>query len=120
MPAIGPDWYTWEGSNFSRASFTNVWIIALSTYGVGDIVTSIALIWFSPAHVEGNPLIALSISLFGGGGYLALKLLSLFGCLGISLIAGFQDRDPLLFYGPPLLLAAVGAVSTVYNLWIML
>jgi len=97
----------------------NVWLFALLTYGVGDLVTSITLIWFSPDHLEGNPLIAGAISAFGGGGFLAVKLLAMFGCLGVSLWAGVQGRDALLFYGPPVMLGLFGGVVTTWNLWLL-
>jgi hypothetical protein len=120
VTASNADWYTFEGSAFSEASFVRAWLVASATYGVGDVVTTIALVWFLPAYTEANPLIVLAIETFGGGGYLAVKLLVFFGCLGISFWAGFADEDRLFFYGPPALLAVVGAVSTGYNLWLLL
>lgn len=119
MTARRPDWYTFEDGAFSEASFVHVWLVASATYGVGDVVTTIALVWFSPVHTEANPVIVLAIAAFGGGGYLAVKLLVFFACLGISLWAGVADGDPLFFYGPPLGLAVVGAVITGYNLWLL-
>jgi len=88
-----PNWYTFDGNEFSRDSFVHVWLLALSTDGVGDVVTTIALLWFSPYHVEANPVVAGAITPFGGGGYLGLKLLSFFGCLGVSVWAGVRGRN---------------------------
>lgn len=119
MTSDAGDWYTFEGRAFTEESFVRVWLVALATYGVGDVVTTIALVWFSPAHAEANPAVELAIATFGGGGYLALKLLAFFACLGISLREGFLEADRLFFYGPPLLLAALGAASTGYNLLIL-
>lgn len=119
MMAADPDWYTFEGGPFSEVSFVRVWMLALVTYGVGDVVTTIALVWFVPGLGEANPLVVFAVATFGGGGYLALKLLAFFASLGISLWAGFQEADPVFFFGPPLLLAAVGAVLTGYNLWLL-
>ena len=113
------DWYTFEGSKYSGDRFTAVWLVALLTYGVGDIVTTIAIAWFSLAHVEANPLIAEAITLFGGGGYLALKLLAFFLAIGISVWAGVQESDPVLFYGPLAILAVVGLGLTLWNAWLL-
>lgn len=104
---------------FSEASFIRVWLLASATYGVGDVVTTIALVWFSAGHGEANPAVALAIATFGGGGYLAMKLFGFFACLGISLGVGLPDEDSLFFYGPPLVLAVVGAAITGYNLWLL-
>ncbi|MFB6143460.1 MAG: hypothetical protein ABEJ30_08990 [Halorientalis sp.] len=108
-------WLTFDGVSFNPESFSRVWLLALATYGVGDVVTTIGLVWFSPVHVEANPVIAAAIALFGGGGFLALKLLAFYVCLGISLTA-LGDEDPFVFYVPPLTLAAIGLFTTLYNL----
>lgn len=114
------DWLTLEGVSFDKERFALVWLMALATYGVGDLVTSIALIWFSPLYVEANPLIAWAISLFGGGGFLALKLWVFYLAIGISIWAGVLCEDRLLFYGPPIVLTIFGIVTTAFNLHLML
>lgn len=119
MAATDVDWGTFEGVSFSRDVFTDVWLLALATYGVGDVVTTIALVWFSPLHVEANPLISASIAAFGGGGFLALKLLAFYACLGIAVWGGVLHDDPLLFYVPPVVLTIVGAVATAINLHLL-
>lgn len=116
MSTVERKWLTLDGVPFSTASFTQVWLFALATYGVGDVVTTIALVWFSPYHVEANPVVATAIGAFGGGGFLALKLLSFYACLGIALWAGALDDDFLLFYLPPVVLALAGTVTTILNL----
>ncbi len=120
MATRDASWTTLEGASFSEGSFAGVWLVALAAYGVGDIVTTIALVWFSPLHVEANPIIAAAIAAFGGGGFLALKLLVFYACLGISVWGAVADDDPVLFYGPPLVLGAMGLFATAHNLNLLL
>lgn len=118
--ADGPvNWVTFENAPFSSDSFSNVWLAALATYGVGDVVTTIALIYFVPLTTEANPVIRVAIETFGGGGFLALKLLVFYGCIAISIWAGLLVKDRLMFYGPPLVLAVFGGVTTLFNLALM-
>jgi len=116
MAAADIDWLTLEGSPFSRQSFSGVWAVALATYGVGDVVTTIAIVYFTSAFTEANPAIRWAIQSFGGGGFLGLKLLVIYCCLGVSIWGGVLDEDPLLFYGPPALLTVMGLGVTVFNL----
>lgn len=120
MSTVEADWLTLERSPFDLDSFSTVWLLAAATYGVGDVVTTIAIVWFSPIYAEANPLIRFAVELFGGGGFLALKLLVFYAVLMISLWAGVPEKDRLMFYGPPLVLSAVGAFTTVHNLLLML
>ncbi|MFB6188829.1 MAG: hypothetical protein ABEI57_03000 [Halapricum sp.] len=119
MAAAEADWLTLAQPEFDVESFSIVWLLAVATYGVGDVVTTIAIVWFLPLYAEANPLIHFAVSLFGGGGFLAVKLLVFYGVLAISLWAGFQGRDKLMFYGPPIVLALVGLFTTVHNLALM-
>lgn len=119
MATARPEWLHFEGSPFEEETFRNIWLLALATYGVGDIVTTITIAYFSRVHVEANPIVNLSIDLFGGGGFLAMKLLVLYACLGISIWAGRLEDDRLLFYGPPVLLTFVGLIVTATNLFIL-
>ena len=120
METVEANWLTLEHSPFDIDSFSSVWLVAAATYGVGDVVTTIAIIWFMPFFTEANPLIQFAVEIFGGGGFLALKLLVFYAVLGISLWAGVPERDRLMFYGPPLVLAVVGAATTLHNLNLML
>jgi hypothetical protein len=120
MSTADASWTSLEGASFSEDAFARVWLLALAGYGVGDVVTTIALVWFSPFHVEANPIIAAAIAAFGGGGFLALKLVVIYACLGISLWGGLLDDDPVLFYAPPLVLGAMGAFATVHNLGLLI
>lgn len=119
MSTADASWTSLETASFSEDAFARVWLLALAGYGVGDVVTTIALVWFSPLHVEANPIIAAAIAAFGGGGFLALKLLVIYACLGISLWGALVDDDPVLFYAPPLVLGVMGAFATVHNLGLL-
>jgi len=120
MATAQANWLTLEGASFDEVSFSRVWLVALATYGVGDVVTTIALVYFSDLHTEANPVIRQAIMAFGGGGFLGLKLLVIYTCIGVSLWAGVGDDDRLMFYAPPLLLALVGAYTTAHNLGLLL
>jgi hypothetical protein len=119
MATADENWLHFEDSPFSEVSFSRVWLLAAATYGVGDVVTTIALVWFSELTTEANPVIREAIMAFGGGGFLALKLLVLYACIGISIWAGKGANDRLMFYGPPVLLAVVGLYTTLHNLSIL-
>ena len=120
MSTTGWSWFTLEESPFDEVSFSRAWLLAIATYGVGDVVTTIALVYFSDLHTEANPVIRQAIMAFGGGGFLGLKLLVIYVCIGISLWAGLADEDRLMFYGPPLLLALLGLYTTVHNLGLLI
>jgi hypothetical protein len=116
MATADAEWLTLDGTRFEERSFSRVWLVAAATYGVGDIVTTITIIWFIPWFTEANPVIRVAIEAFGGGGFLALKLLVFYAAIGISLWGGLLDDDPVLFYGPPVVLTIFGVLTTVLNL----
>ena len=100
---------------FDEREFRRLWLLAAATYGVGDIVTTIALVQFSTALQEGNSLLRLAFQQFGPAALVTLKLAILLACIAVSVDAARRD-DRLLYYLPPALLAIVGAFTTVYNL----
>jgi hypothetical protein len=100
---------------FDEREFSRLWLLAVATYGVGDIVTTVALVWFVPRLSEGNLFLGSVVAEFGLAGLVGLKLLVFFVCIGVSLWAA-PDGDRLSYYLPPALLAVVGAFTTVYNL----
>lgn len=120
MVTAETNWLTLEGSAYSPDSFSSAWLAALATYGVGDVVTTIAIVYFTPVFTEANPAVRLAIETFGGGGFLALKLLVFYACIGISVWGGVLDEDPVLFYGPPAVLTAFGVAVTWFNLGLLL
>ncbi len=90
------------------------WLIALASYGLGDLVTT---------------LVGLAAGRGSEAGPLAASLLGRFGLLGIVLL---KLTSLLVFYllwalGPepgrvavPLALVVVGVGVTVWNLWVLL
>ncbi|WP_198665622.1 MULTISPECIES: hypothetical protein [Haloprofundus] len=104
---------------FDEREFTNLWFLAALGYGVGDTVTTIALMGYSPTTVEGNPVLRWAVTEFGQSGLVGLKLVAFLACLALSLDAA-RDGDRLWYYAPPIALTLVGAFTTVYNVRLML
>lgn len=108
-----------DNTPFDPTEFSRLWFLSALTYGVGDIVTTLALVGYSATVNEGNALLRAAIGSFGLWGLIGLKLLAFLFCLGISLY-GARDGDSALYYGPPAMLALVGAFTTVYNLRLLI
>jgi hypothetical protein len=104
---------------YDEREFTLLWLVAAATYGVGDVVTTVAIAWFSRTVREGNPLVAGAIEAFGQGGLIGLKLGAFLLCIAISLLAA-RARDDTMYYLPPAVLSVVGFVATAYNLVLLL
>lgn len=119
MSTADGTWSPLDTGPFHLGSFSAVWIAAFVTYGVGDVLTTFALVYLDPLAGEANPVVRAAIEAFGSGGLVGLKLLVFSVCIGISLRSGLAKRDGLLFYGPPVLLAGIGAVVTLFNLAIL-
>lgn len=100
---------------FDEREFTLLWLIALSTYGVGDIVTTVSILSFVERIEEANVLIGTATALYGQWGLIVPKLVAFFTCLGVSLY-GAQAHDKFLYYLPPVALSVLGAFATAYNL----
>ncbi|RAW45880.1 hypothetical protein DQW50_06630 [Halorubrum sp. 48-1-W] len=98
--------------------FYTLWIAATSTYGVGDIVSTIAFLTYVPEIDEANPIVALALDSFGLAGLVALKIAVYLVMLWISVV-GARDGDGLLYYFPPVLLTAVGLYLTASNVRLM-
>lgn len=116
---VGRSWLTLEGTPFTEGEFSRLWLLATATYGVGDIVTTTALIHFSAAVNEANVLVRLAVESSGQAGLVGLKLAVLLTCLGISLSAA-NEEDAFSYYLPPLVLSVVGAFVTTYNVRLLL
>jgi hypothetical protein len=108
-----------DGTPFDGTEFSRLWFLATLTYGVGDVVTTLALVGHSATVDEGNALLRIAVDAFGLWGLVGLKLAAFLCCLGISL-RGARDADATLYYGPPATLALVGAFTTAYNLRLLI
>jgi hypothetical protein len=98
--------------------FYSLWIAATTTYGVGDIVSTIAFLEYVPAVDEANPVVAGALDAFGLAGLVGLKIAVYLVMLWIS-VHGAREGDGLLYYFPPVLLTAVGLVLTGSNVWLL-
>lgn len=104
----------------TQREFVWLWIAATTGYGVGDVVTTIALVKYHPTVSEGNPMIAHAMDALGLGGLVAVKLLAFAVCFGLSFYAVRVWRDRFVYYFPPIVLLAFGVFFTVYNVRLML
>ncbi|MFB6207328.1 MAG: hypothetical protein ABEJ05_12475 [Haloglomus sp.] len=100
---------------FCSEEFARLWLIATATYVVGDSVTTMAIVRHSRTVTEGNAAMAAAIDAFGQAGLIGLKLAAMLFGIGVSVYAA-RERDRLLYYTPPVLLAVVGAFATAYNI----
>lgn len=100
---------------FDVREFYTLWLVAVLLYGAGDTITSIAILGLGPGLVEANPLIRTLVQAAGVPGLVAVKLIALIACLFVSLSARRLGGDPLVYYGPPAMLAIVGAFTTAFN-----
>jgi hypothetical protein len=93
-----------------------LWMVATMTYGVGDMVTTVALLSFDASVGEANALVRVAVDAFGLAGLVGVKL-AVFGvCLGVHVFAIGDTDDPIVLYAPPVVLAVVGAFTTAFNL----
>lgn len=114
------EWLGVDDAVSSEAEFYWLWIGATAAYGVGDMVTTIALVFYAPGVTEGNPVVAAALGSFGLAGLVAAKLAVFVGCLGLSVYAMHAWADRVMFAFPPLLLAALGTVLTLVNVRLLL
>lgn len=105
-------------TSFSADSFVGVWATAAATYGAGDTLTTLAVIWYSTTVVEANPVVAFVTSTAGVPGLVVLKLAAFLACLCLALDAA-RRADSLGFYFPPAMLAVLGAFASTTNLLLL-
>lgn len=110
-------WFSLEDTHFEgdEDRFRLVWLIAVATYGVGDIVTTTAVVFFDPGIQEANPLIREAAKSFGSLGVVPLKLAVFFGFIWVSVYFA-RNGDERLSYAPPAVLTLMGSLVTVHNL----
>jgi len=107
-------WLSLDETGFDPTEFSRLWFVATLTYGVGDIVTTLAV--FRAGGVgEGNGLLRAATATLGQAGLVGVKLAAFGVCLAVSLWAAQAD-DRIGFYLPPAALAVAGAFTTVFNL----
>lgn len=90
------------------------------TYGVGDIVSTIAFLEYVPTVEEANPVVAFALDAVGLSGLVVLKSVVYLVMVWIC-VSGARDGDALLYYFPPVLLTVVGTYLTASNvrlLWL--
>ncbi|SFR48099.1 MULTISPECIES: hypothetical protein [Halorubrum] len=100
--------------------FRWLWIAATATYGVGDLVSTIAFLEYVPTIREANPVVRFALESFGLSGLVALKIVVYLVMLWIS-VEGAREGDGLLYYFPPVVLTVTGAYLTASNvrlLWV--
>jgi hypothetical protein len=106
------EWYRWRRRE-STELFV-LWGVAAATYGVGDVLTTIVLVYAVPGLGEANPFVHWGLDTFGIPGLVALKL-AVFG-IGIYVSRlGITHRDRLMYYSPPVVMTCVGLAATVVN-----
>lgn len=103
----------------NRAEFYTLWAVALLTYGVGDLASTIVAVSGPREASELNPFVASSLDLFGPSGFIILKGTVFTILLGISLHGAKRD-DHMSYYAPPILAIAVGIFLTVWNVRVIL
>ncbi|WP_435118408.1 hypothetical protein [Halolamina sp. C58] len=99
--------------------FVLLWAIAAATYGAGDVLTTLVLLYRNPNVVETNALVRAATDAFGPAGLVGLKLGVFLLCLAISVGATGRD-DRALYYLPPVALALIGAFTTSMNLRLLI
>lgn len=92
-----------------------LWIAATATYGVGDVVSTVAFLRYVPTIEEANPVVRVALDSFGLSGLVALKVAVYLVMLWIS-VEGAREGDGLLYYFPPVLLTLAGTYLTASNL----
>lgn len=106
-------------SHFDSSEFYQLWLVALATYGVGDIVTTIALLRFVNRIDELNVIVETVVGLYGEAALVVLKFVVFAVAIGVS-VYGDRVDDWVLFYLPPTTLAVIGGFTTAYNIRLFL
>lgn len=88
-----------------------MWIFAVTTYGVGDMVTTITILEFDVGVNEANLLLQQVFDSPGEAGLIGLKLAVFFLRLTETMVVVKYRDDWPMYYVPPLI--RIGLVSTV-------
>jgi hypothetical protein len=103
------EWYRWKRRHSTELYL--LWGIAALTYGGGDLLTTIILVYGVPGLGEANPFARWSLEAFGLPGLVALKLFVFAIALLVSRV-GLR----LLYNVPPVGDDRFGIGTTVVNL----
>lgn len=112
---VDPDGFVTLDDAIDERQFSALWHLAAATYGVGDIVTTVALLYFSSSVGEANALLVAAVDAFGRAGLVGTKLAAFGVVLAIS-AAGGATGDRFLCYLPPAVVTIVGTFTTAFNL----
>lgn len=99
----------------NEEEFYLLWLMAAVTYGIGDIVTTVAIIELENSVRETNPLLLYLTSNIGYAGLVGLKIAAFLVCIAVTIFA-LRKNWPLFYYIPPIALTAIGLGLTVFNL----
>ncbi len=105
----------------TRASteFYVLWGLALLTYGIGDIVTTLWVVYGDPTLGEANPLIRWLLQTLSVPGFVGVKL-AVF-VIGARISWTAVTRGSVIFYyAPPLGMIVFGLYATAVNLVLIL
>ncbi|MEZ3117341.1 hypothetical protein RYH80_15600 [Halobaculum sp. MBLA0147] len=105
--------------NNDPEEFTRLWLIPTATYGVGDIVTTVALLQFVPWVTEANVLLRSVVGAYGRAGLVGLKLAVFLLSIAVS-VYGDRVDDRFVYYLPPVALSLFGAFATAFNVRLFL
>lgn len=98
-------------------AFGLLWLLAVLTYGVGDLLTTVAITQTPELH-EANMLVLEVINQFGHAGLVGVKLAAFLLAFGIAL-DGARVGDRVTYYLPPATLVVFGVALTTYNLGLL-
>ncbi|MDY6819302.1 MAG: hypothetical protein SVG88_11630 [Halobacteriales archaeon] len=99
----------------ASSEFYAIWLLAAITYGAGDIITTMLVVYGHPALGEANPVVGWLIMRFGIGGFLLAKIGIFLGGIALSW-EGVKTGSVLLYYLPVVGMVVFGVVATVINL----
>jgi len=95
--------------------FYSLWLLAALTYGAADLFTTIHILYATSSVFEANVLINVLVAAIGLPGLVLLKIVVILISLVVSASSIQSDGDPIVFYGPPILLVFVGAIASLSN-----
>ena len=105
-------WYRWQRRE-STELFA-LWGVAAATYGVGDVLTTIVMVYLIPGLDEANPFVHWGLETFGIPGLVGLKL-GVFGDRAPRELARHPTPRPDHVLFPPVM-TCVGLGAIMVNL----